>query len=197
MPVRKKGTSPHAFIHTAMESHQGLRLPGAANHGARARRWSLRLPSLNLGEGQALVPSLGRAAREQRAQEKEQQKRLVSIETAKEAFFQTPAGRARRAYKRGHRLFQYELEVDTIEPTLIPGPLGGPAQETTDPVDILNSVTVEGWKLVTGKFIHTEMQSGVIGCYLFKRSEKRRQRMNDPWKALPEESEAPTGIEPV
>ena len=53
---------------------------------------------------------------------------------------------------------------------------------TTDPVDILNSVTVEGWKLVTGKFIHSEMRNGVVGCYLFKRSQKRRLAMNNPWQ---------------
>lgn len=151
-----------------MESQQGLRF---------------RLPSLS--DRPTLVPPLGRAAREQRAREREQQKRLLSMEAAKGAFHRTPAGRARRAYERGHRLFQYELEIDGLEPTLIPGPLGSPAQETTDPVDILNSVTVEGWKLVTGKFVYTEMRSGTIGCYLFKRSKKRRQEMNDPWRAEP------------
>ena len=64
-----------------------------------------------------------------------------------------------------------------------PGPAGAPARLTTDPVDILNAVTVEGWKLVTGKFIHSEMRNGVVGCYLFKRSQKRRLPMNNPWQA--------------
>ena len=84
----------------------------------------------------------------------------------------TPAGRARLAYKRGHQLFQYELEVNGLEPTVVPGHIGSPALETTDPVDILNSVTVEGWKLVSGKFLHSEMRNGAVGCYLFKRSQK-------------------------
>ncbi|HXR30366.1 MAG TPA: hypothetical protein VN752_04440 [Solirubrobacterales bacterium] len=107
------------------------------------------------------------------------------MEAAIEAFRRTPAGQARLAYQKGHRLFQYELEIDRLAPTLIPGPLGSPARETTDPVDILNSVTVEGWKLITGKFIQTQTRHGTIGCYLFKRSKKRRQEMNDPWRAEP------------
>jgi hypothetical protein len=127
--------------------------------------------------------ALSTASREERAELREREKQLKSIEAAEEAFFQTPAGRARLSYKRGHRLFQYELEVNELNPTVIPGLVGSAARETTDPVDILNSVTVEGWKLVTGKFIHSEMRNGVIGCYLFKRSQKRRLAMNNPWQA--------------
>lgn len=123
------------------------------------------------------------ASREERAELKEREKELKSVEAAKDAFFETPAGRARLAYKRGHRLFQYELEINELAPTLIPGPAGAPARLTTDPVDILNAVTVEGWKLVTGKFIHSELRNGVVGCYLFKRSQKRRLPMNNPWQA--------------
>jgi hypothetical protein len=125
----------------------------------------------------------GTASREERAELKEREKELKSVEAAKAAFFETPAGRARLAYKRGHRLFQYELEINELNPMVIPGLVGSPARETTDPVDILNAVTVEGWKLVTGKFIYSEMRNGVIGCYLFKRSQKRRLAMNNPWQA--------------
>jgi hypothetical protein len=140
------------------------------------RRWGLRLPSL---PGRS---ALSASSREERAREKERGRALASAEAAMEAFFQTPVGRARLAYKRGHRLFQYELEIDGLEPTIVPGPVGSPARETTDPVDILNAVTVEGWKLVTGKFVHSEIRNGVIGCYLFKRSQKRRLAMNNPWQ---------------
>jgi hypothetical protein len=146
----------------------------------RPRRWGIRLPSLR--GNAAVVPPLGKAAREEWVEEKARQKQQVSVEEAKQAFFTTPAGRARLAYRRGHRLFQYELEVGGLEPTVIPGPVGAPGRETTDPVDVLNSVTVEGWKLVTGKFIHSELRGGVVGCYLFKRSQKRRLAMNDPWQ---------------
>lgn len=144
---------------------------------ATDKRRVFRLPLLR-GRSAA-----GTASREERAELRERERELRSAEAAKEAFFETPAGRARLAYKRGHRLFQYELEINELDPTVIPGPAGGPARETTDPVDILNAVTVEGWKLVTGKFIHSEMRSGVVGCYLFKRSQKRRLPMNNPWQA--------------
>ena len=130
--------------------------------------------------------ALGAASREERAELKEREKQLKSVEAATQTFFETPAGRARLAYKRGHRLFQYELEVNELAPTVIPGPVGSPARETIDPVDILNSVTVEGWKLVTGKFFHSEMRNGAVGCYLFKRSQKRRLAMNNPWQAPPD-----------
>jgi hypothetical protein len=146
----------------------------------RGKRWGFRLPSLL--SRPALTPTLDRTAREVRAEEREHEKRLAAVEAAEQAFFQTPAGRARLAYKRGHRLFQYELEVNGLEPTVIPGIIGSPAMVTTDPVDILNSVTVEGWKLVSGKFLHSEMRNGAIGCYLFKRSQKRRLTMNNPWQ---------------
>lgn len=148
---------------------------GTETGEARERRWELRLPSL--------APSLSRAAREERAEEKRRQREMEAIEATKQAFFETPAGRARLAYKRGHRLFQYELPVSDLNPTVVPGPAGSPSRETTDPVDILNSVTVEGWKLVTGKFIHSEMRSSAVGVYLFKRSQKRRLAMNNPWQA--------------
>jgi len=147
---------------------------------AADRRWHFRLPALR--GGSALVPTLDRAAREERADERERERRLAALEAAEEDFFQTPAGRARLAYKRGHRLFQYELEINELPPTVVPGLVGSPALVTTDPVDILNSVTVEGWKLVTGKFIHSDMRGGAVGCYLFKRSQKRRLAMNNPWQ---------------
>lgn len=149
---------------------------GADEAGVPAKRWDLKLPSLR---GRS---ALG-ATRQERAEEKERRKQLESAEAAEATFFQTPAGRARLAYKRGHRLFQYELEINELSPTIVPGPVGSPALQTTDPVDILNSVTVEGWKLVTGKFIHSEMRNGAVGVYLFKRSQKRRLAMNNPWQA--------------
>lgn len=177
---------------TAMSEHRqslvGLRPPQTAqpdrdateNGDAPERRWGLRLPSLR--NRPALTHPLDKAAREERAEEREQRRRLVAVAEAEQNFFQTPAGRARLAYKRGHQLFQYELEINELAPTVIPGHAGTPALVTTDPVDILNSVTVEGWKLVTGKFIHSELRNGAVGCYLFKRSQKRRLAMNNPWQ---------------
>jgi len=152
--------------------------PGEADKDGKRRIF--RLPLLR-GKSALTLP-LDKAARDERAEEKEREKRLAAVETAEQAFFQTPAGRARLAYKRGHRLFQYELEINELPPTIVPGLAGSSAFVTTDPVDILNSVTVEGWKLVTGKFIHSEMRNGAVGCYLFKRSQKRRLSMNNPWQ---------------
>lgn len=154
----------------------------AGESGSQRKRWDLRMPSLR--RRQTLVPPLSREAREERAQARDKEREAQSVEAAKQAFFETPGGRARLAYKRGHQLFQYELEVNELAPTIVAGPVGSAPRETTDPVDILNSVTVEGWKLVTGKFFHSEMQGGAVGCYLFKRSQKRRLPMNNPWQDL-------------
>lgn len=158
--------------------------PGRPAAGTEApaadKRWHFRLPSLR--GGSTRVPTLDKATREERAEERERERRLIAVEAAEQAFFQTPAGRARLAYKRGHRLFQYELEINELAPTVIPGLAGAPAIVTTDPVDVLNSVTVEGWKLVTGKFIHSELRNGAVGVYLFKRSQKQHLAMNNPWQ---------------
>lgn len=152
------------------------RSAGADESIAPAKRRGLRLPLLGSG-------ALSREARQERAQAKERRREEGSVEAARETFFTTPAGRARLAYKRGHQLFQYELTVGEVEPTVVPSRIGTAARETTDPVDILNSVTAEGWKLVTGKFFSSEVHGGAVGCYLFKRSQKRRQSMNNPWQA--------------
>jgi hypothetical protein len=148
--------------------------------GGQEKRWGFKLPSLRG------APALGlprdKSAREERALERQRVDELAAIEAAQEAFFQTPAGRARLSYKRGHRLFQYELEINELQPLVIPGLSGTPSRETTDPVDVLNSVTVEGWKLVTGKFLYSDIRNGAVGCYLFKRSQKRRLAMNNPWQ---------------
>jgi uncharacterized protein DUF2510 len=148
---------------TREEAQAGLRRPSLP-----------RIPSLQL-------PTLSREAREQRARERQHHEQQKWIAAQREAFFQSPAGRARLAFERGQHLFQYELEIDQVQPTLIPGPLGAQPRVTQDPVDILNSVVVEGWKLVDGKFFYAESR-GVFGCYLFKRSKKRRRQMNDPWQ---------------
>jgi len=147
---------------------------------ASEKRRIFRLPLLR---GRS---ALDASSRGERAELKQREKQLKSADAAKEVFFETPTGRARLAYKRGHRLFQYELEINQLSPTIIPGPAGAPARETTDPVDVLNAVTAEGWKLVSGKFIHSEIRGGAVGCYLFKRSQKRRLSMNNPWQAPPD-----------
>jgi Protein of unknown function (DUF2510) len=159
-----------------------LRLPstwadGDDDGGKRERPLIARLRRLP-----TFVPLVDRDAREVRAQEREEQTRLMTIEARRQAFYRTPAGRARLSFERGHRIFQFELAIDEQQPIMIPGSYGSPSRETSDAVDILNSVVVEGWKLVNGKFLYAEMRNGVVGCYLFKRSTKRHQKMNDPWE---------------
>jgi Protein of unknown function (DUF2510) len=159
-----------------------LRLPAHLQQREAESRRGLHLPSLRRLRG-LQMPTLPREAREQRAREREHERQRISMEAEREAFFRSPAGRARLAFETGQRLFQYELELERLEPTVIPGPVGAPARLTEDPVDILNSVVWEGWKLVDGKFFYAEVRGGILGCYLFKRSKKLRQPMNDPWRA--------------
>ena len=112
-------------------------------------------------------------------------KRLTVVEARKQAFFESPAGRA-DSFAKKHRLFQCELELSRPEPIVIPGIEGTAPKSTTDPVDILNSVIDEGWKLVAGSYFNGEMRVGAIGFYLFKRSKKRHRVMNDPWEGSDE-----------
>ncbi len=166
---------------------------GSWREGVKAARARLERDVVENGAGPArrlgrlrrrptlTVPPLSRGAREQRARERERERQDLLTEAARQAFLRTPAGRARVAFERGQRHFQYSLDVDQMRPMAVPGRLGSPAVETLDPVDVLNSVAAEGWKLITGKFIHVETRGGLVGCYLFKRSQKRRERMNDPW----------------
>jgi Protein of unknown function (DUF2510) len=155
------------------------RLTGEAlSNGAGPGRAGLRLRSLR-----SSLPLLGRADREQRERERQEELRARIAELARQEFYGTPAGRARVAYERGQSLFQYELEVGRLEPIVIPSEHHQPPLETTDPVDVLNSVVAEGWKLANSEFHYIEMH-GMVGCYVFKRSPKRRRPMNDPWQAL-------------
>jgi hypothetical protein len=184
----KGGRPPARFSSVSAVSEHGQTLAGLRSSRQTELERGVAEPTETADKRRIFRLPLRRTAvdttsREERTELKERERALRSAEAAKQAFFETPVGRARLAYKRGHRLFQYELEINELSPTLIPGPTGSPARVTTDPVDILNAVTVEGWKLVTGKFIHSELRNGVVGCYLFKRSQKRRLAMNNPWQA--------------
>src|SRR5262249_36525339 len=100
----------------------------SGSRAAEGRR-SLRPPSRRRPTA---VPLLGKAAREERASERAHQREQEAIEAAKQAFFETPAGRARHAYKQGHRLFQYELEISKLQPLLVPGVFDAPSRWTSD-----------------------------------------------------------------
>lgn len=144
---------------------------------AKRPRWArqgLRLPLALIGR----QPS----AEAPRARDRAEQKRLTAAEERKQAFFESPAGKARLSFGQKHQLFQCELELTTRALVVIPGVEGTTPRSTTDPVDILNSVIAEGWKLVAGSFVYNEMRGGAVGFYLFKRSKKRHRMMSDPWK---------------
>jgi hypothetical protein len=139
------------------------------------------------------------AAKEQQRRDENERRRLIEIERQREAFFRTPAGRARRAFERGDQVFQYSHDVMSQKAIVIPMVGAKNSATTTDPVDILNSVCREGWELVNGSFVFVEqgqesrdkfMASGqnvairgtTVGYYLFRRHEpSRASTPADPW----------------
>jgi hypothetical protein len=158
---------------------------GLPSQNAKRQRWgkqSLRLPLALAGRKTPAQPTDERTPKEERANVRAERKRLTAIEARKQAFFESPAGKARLSFGKKHRLFQCELELSRQEAVVIPGIEETAPKSTTDPVDILNSVIDEGWKLVAGSFFYAEVRGGAIGFYLFKRSKKRHRVMNDPWK---------------
>jgi hypothetical protein len=172
----------------APRARMATEAPPTASSQDNARQWSpwgLRLPRALVGRGDSepTGPSEnGHAPVAGWLRQRAEQKRAAEIEASKQAFFETPAGRARLSFGQKHRLFQFELQLAMPNPIVIPGIEGTAPQWTSDPVDILNSVISEGWKLVAGTYVYVEMR-GPVGYYLFKRSKKRYRKMNDPWKA--------------
>jgi hypothetical protein len=139
------------------------------------------------------------AVKEQQRREAAARKRLEQIEKAKQAFFRTPAGRARVAFDNGDHVFQYAINVMNQEAIIVAMVGSRTAQKTSDPVAILNSVCHEGWELVNGSFVFVEqgqqsrdkfMASGqnvaikgmTVGYYLFKRCEANRREQIKPWE---------------
>jgi hypothetical protein len=139
-------------------------------------------------------------AKEQQRREKEEQRRVSLVEKARRTFFSTPAGQARLAFERGDRIFQCALDVMNQQAIIIAMAGSATSQKTTDPSDILNSVSNEGWELVYGSFVFVEqgqqsrdkfMSSGqnvaikgtTVGYYLFKRDEANKQPTGNPWES--------------
>jgi hypothetical protein len=102
------------------------------------------------------------------------------FEAARSAFRRTPPGRARVAFQRGDEVFQYALDVQSLDPN--------PA---------LNAICREGWELVTGSFVSVMeglrseqavflgepgvFRSRMAGYYLFRRCESKRCEPSDPF----------------
>ncbi|WP_037814737.1 MULTISPECIES: hypothetical protein [Amycolatopsis] len=132
------------------------------------------------------------AAKEQARLAAEDRKRQAQLEKERQAFEQSPAGRARAAFRNGDHVFQFSIDVMNQKAVIVAMVGGTTTQRTSDPVDVLNSVCREGWDLVNGSFVFVEqgqesrdkfMSSGqnvavkgeVVGYYLFKRCEANRQ----------------------
>jgi hypothetical protein len=130
------------------------------------------------------------------------QNRLQNESAAREnqraSFLASPAGRARAAFERGDRLFQFVIDVKNTQAVVIPMGPAKTATTTNDPVAILNSVCDEGWDLVNGSFVfhelgsesrdkflasgqHVAVKGTVIGYYLFRRSDENARKSRDPW----------------
>jgi hypothetical protein len=139
------------------------------------------------------------AAKQLEAQQKAEATRRQAVKREKQAFFRSPAGRARVAFEEGDHVFQYAINVMNQEAIIVAMVGSKTKKRTSDPVDVLNSVCQEGWELVNGSFVFVEegqqsrdkfMSSGqnvatkgsVVGYYLFKRSEGNRRQVGNPWE---------------
>jgi hypothetical protein len=130
-----------------------------------------------------------------RSPEKKQQRQLErqrrEEEKQAQAFWRSPAGRARTAFERGDQLFQFELDVLDSATFTIPMWKTGAITTATDASEVLNSIAREGWDLVNGAFVfhetgsesrdkfmasgqHVAVKGTVVGYYLFERNEELR-----------------------
>lgn len=145
---------------------------------------------------------LGRKSPEQRAQkeaakqrtaaEREVARQNAAAQRAAQEFATSPVDRARTAFARGDQVFQYSIDVMSQEAIIVIMVGSTTMKRTSDPSDVLNAVSREGWELVNGSFVFVEegqqsrdkfMSSGqniavkgsTVGYYLFKRNPDFRQ----------------------
>jgi hypothetical protein len=133
---------------------------------------------------------------EERAQ-REEQKHLAQVEKERQAFLNSPAGRARAAFEAGDHVFQCSFDVMSQQAVIVQMMGSTTTKRTADPTEVLNSVCREGWELVNGDFVFLQrgqqsrdkfMSSGqnvaisgtVLGYYLFKRCEANRSQEATP-----------------
>jgi hypothetical protein len=133
----------------------------------------------------------------QAAAEKIEREHAERREKVRQAFFATPAGRARRAFEAGDELFQFSIDVMNQKAIVVAMVGANTSKKATDPSAVLNSVSNEGWELVTGSFVFVEegqetrdkfASSGqnvatkgtTVGYYLFRRS----GCASTPWRSL-------------
>jgi hypothetical protein len=130
------------------------------------------------------------AAKEQRRREqaaaKTEEKRSKAFDNAWNAFWTSPVGRARAAYRNGDHVFQYSIDVMNQQAIIVAMVGSKTTSRTVDPTAILNAVCSEGWEIVSADFpfVMTGQQSRdkflssgqnvaiagtVLGYYVFKR----------------------------
>jgi len=174
--------------------HLDLRLVGAEDSVRKA----LRMPILKRKtpeeiQAERLEDQRRRAAADASAHQ-------MRIQKARDAFFASPAGRARKAFANGDLVFQYSLDVLSQQAIIIAMHGGYTTKKQVDPTDVINAVCREGWDLVNGSFVFLEqgqesrdkfMSSGqnvavkgtVVGYYLFRRGESNRvEPLPKPWE---------------
>jgi hypothetical protein len=127
---------------------------------------------------------------------KEEQRQTKGFDKAWSAFWASPAGRARLAYRAGDQIFQYSIDVMNQQ-AIIVAMVGSKTSSTTlDPTAILNAVCREGWEIVSADFpfVMTGQQSRdkflssgqnvavagtVLGFYVFKRCDANQVSESD------------------
>ena len=137
----------------------------------------------------------------QAAAEKAERERAEHREKVRQAFFATPAGRARLAFEAGDELFQFSIDVMNQKAIVVAMVGANTSKKATDPSAVLNSVSNEGWELVTGSFVFVEegqesrdkfASSGqnvatkgtTVGYYLFRRREELQGDKPEPWEEI-------------
>lgn len=168
----------------------------------------MALISKKTPEQKAIEAGIKEQERETRAQqqalaaaEKAERERVARREKVRQAFFATPAGRARLAFESGDELFQFSIDVMSQKAIAVAMVGANTSKKAMDPSAVLNSVSNEGWELVNGSFVFVEegqesrdkfassgqnvaTKGSTHGYYLFRRCEELRGEMPEPWEEV-------------
>lgn len=133
----------------------------------------------------------------QAAKEAQRAERAAAREEARaaqerDAYLNSPIGRAETAFDRGDHVFQYSHNVMSQDAVIVSMVGSTTTKKTADPCEILNAVCDKGWELVNGSFVFIAegeqsrdkfMSSGqnvavkgrTEGYYLFRRCPSNRR----------------------
>jgi hypothetical protein len=133
-------------------------------------------------------------ARRQREEERTQQAQQAAQQQREAAFWASPAGQARAAWKAGSRYYQVALPLSVTQRTFA-GFVSGDKTTATrdvDPTDLLGAIESEGWTLWNASYVFREtgsvsrdklLSSGqtaatvgeIVGIYLFRKGDVLRR----------------------